>query len=117
MRMFTNGMWLSSRASVSRLEVLAEPVSAALPAVRGRRRVEGGAIVREETVLRARIDHELDVRIVLLHEIAQLPRVGRRRARVELTVEPEERDLDVLGHVEARDGRGLVWIGARRRAV
>src|SRR4030081_2452881 len=103
--------------SGSGLEGLGEQVGAALPRVGCGRRVEGRAVVGEEAVDGARVNHDLDVRAVLLHELAHLARVGWRWTRVLLTAEGEERDLDVLRHVEARDGRRLVGEGARRRAV
>src|SRR5207244_13144797 len=104
-------------ASGSGLEGLGEPVGAALPGIRGGRRVERRAIVGEEAVGGARVNHDLDVRVVLLNELAHLARVGWRWTRVLLTAEGEERDLDVLRHVEARDGRRLVGGGARRLRV
>src|SRR6266436_8570919 len=87
----------------SGLEVLGEPVRAALPAVRGCGGIERWAVVGKEGMPRSRLDHDLDVGVVHLDELAKLPRVCRRRARVRLAVEAKERRLDVLSHVEPAD--------------
>src|SRR6266487_2554775 len=91
-------------ASGSGLKVLGEPVGAALPRIGRGYGVERRAIVRVKAVAGARVDNDLDIRVVLFHEISHLAGIGRRWARVLLAAEREERDLDVLGHVEAADG-------------
>src|SRR5438477_11460279 len=89
----------------SGLEVLGEPVGAALPAVRGRGGVEGRSVVGKEGVPRAWLDHDLYVRVVHLDEVPELACIGWRRARVRLAVK--------IGRASCR-GRG--WrSGVRRR--
>src|SRR5207244_11890250 len=104
-------------ASGSGLEGLGEPVGAALPGIRGGRRVERRAVVGEEAVGGARVNHDLDVRVVLLHELAHLARVGWRWTRVLLDAEGGERGLDVLRYVEARYRSRMVRGGQRHPAV
>src|SRR2546427_12364319 len=104
-------------ASGSGLEGLGEPVGAALPGIRGGRRVERRAIVSKEAVGGARIDDDLHVPIVLLDQFALLAGGVRGGTLVLFAKEPEQRDLDVLGQVEARAGRGLIGVRARGWAV
>src|SRR5439155_22904767 len=100
----------NSRAAL-RAEVLAEEVRATLPGVGSRRRVVGRAVVRVEAVTRARVDDDLDVRVVLLHEITEASGILRLWILVCLAVEPEQRDVDVLGEVESRHGSRGALIG------
>src|SRR6266540_2397812 len=98
-------------------EPLVEVGQAALPGIGGGGGVVRGTVVGEEAVARAWVGHDLDILVVLLEQVAQLARVGRRRALVRLPVKPEERRLDVLGHVEPRHRVGLIRVRARGRPV
>src|SRR2546428_5888918 len=102
----------------SAFQIFREPPGAALPGVVGVRLVVGRAVVRVEAVAGLGIDHDLDVLVaVLLEHLAELLRVLGLRVLVLGAVEAEERDLDVLGEIEAghRPARGL--IRPRGRAV
>src|SRR5215831_7100711 len=101
----------------SGLEVLVEPARGALPGVGGRRGAVRGAIVRHEAVTRAGVHDDLVGGIVLLQQVEHLAGVGRRGAGVRLAEEAQHGDLDVLGHVEARDGVGLIGIRTGGRPV
>src|SRR5437588_4137850 len=80
--------------------------------------VVGRAIVGVEAVTRLGIDHDLDGLVaVLLEHLAQLLRVLGLRVLVLAAVEAEERDLDVLGEIEARDRAVRALVGPRGRAV
>src|SRR2546425_10627651 len=95
-------------ASGSGLEVLGEPVGGALPSIGRGSGVERRAIVGVKAAAGARVDNDLDIRVVLFHEISHLAGIGRRWARVLLAAESEERDLAVLGHADAAERRGLI---------
>src|SRR5262245_44216593 len=113
--------WLappSPRAWTSGLEELGEVLCAALPGISRRGRVVGRPVVGVEGVARPRINDDLHVGVPGgLHHLAELDRVLGLDAGVLLAVEAEEGDLDVLRDVEARDGIGLIDIGAARRAI
>src|SRR5712692_7449785 len=109
-------VWYSSRSS-SGLEMFVEEREAALPGIRGGFRVVARAVVGKEAVLGARVDHDLDILIVLLEQVAELPRVVRRGIGVLLPVEAEEGRFDVLGQIEAGHRRRRVRIRPGRRTV
>src|SRR5439155_566173 len=87
-----------------------------------RRRVEFAApfykIAGMEAVAGIRIDHDVDVLVAAgLHQVDHLLGVVGRGPRVLAPVEAEERDLDVLGHVEAGDLARGPLVRPRGRAV
>src|SRR5207247_6089714 len=77
-----------------------------------------GAVVRVEAVAGRGIAHDLDVRAAgLLEHLAELLRVLGLRVLVPGAVEAEERDLDVLGEIEAGHRPARALIRPRGRAV
>ena len=81
------------------------------------RGVVGRSVVRVEPVPDAGVDDDLDVRVVLLQELAEPLGVLGLRVLVRLAVEAEKRDLDVLGEIESRDRPRRALIGSRGRPV
>src|SRR5439155_8391092 len=90
------------RAKTLRLQMLVEKRHAALPGILGGLLLVAlRPIVREESVRRPRIGHELDAGIRLLQLGLEAPHVLHRNARVRLAVEPEHRRLDLARETES----------------
>src|SRR5262249_56619426 len=102
----------------SALQILLEPAGAALPAVLRVRLVVGRPVVGMKAVSRVGINDDLDVLVaVLLEHLAELLRVFGLYALILAAVEAEERNLDVLGEIEAGHGPVRALIGPGRRAI